>query len=79
MLAWRAAVQPVEGCDLVCLRQGRVVEDGVAQVLDRSCVIDEDLADVGELRRALPVFAAAIAAFWPAGPLPMTTRSYRAT
>jgi hypothetical protein len=70
-----AAVQPVEGCDLVRLRQGRKVEDGVAQVLDRAAVVDEDLADVDELRRAQPAFAAAIAAFWPAGPLPMTTRS----
>ena len=75
----------------------RQVEDGVAQILDRSAVVDEGLADVDELRRALPehvdpeevarlpveqelatvrpIFAAAIAAFWPAGPLPMTTRS----
>ena len=70
-----AAVQPVEGGDLVCLRQGRIVEDGVAQVLDRAAVVDGDLADVDELRRALPALAAAIATFWPAGPLPMTTRS----
>ena len=97
MRTWRAAVQPVQGGDLACLRQGRIVEDGVAQILDRSAVVDEDLADVDELRRALPehvdpeelarlpveqkmatvrpIFAAAIAALWPAGPLPMTTRS----
>lgn len=70
-----AAVQPVEGCDLVRLRQGRIVEDGLAQELARAAVVDQDLADVDALRRALPAFAAAIAAFWPAGPLPMTTRS----
>jgi len=28
-----------------------------------------------ELATVRPIFAAAIAAFWPAGPLPMTTRS----
>ena len=54
MRAWLAAVQPVQGGDLACLRQGRIVEDGVAQILDRSAVVDEDLADVDELRRALP-------------------------
>ena len=83
MRAWLAAVQPVQGGDLACLRQGRIVEDGVAQILDRSAVVDEDLADVDELRLPVeqkmatvrPIFAAATAAFCPAGPLPMTTRS----
>jgi hypothetical protein len=41
--AWLAAVRPVERGDLVCLRQGRVVEDGISQILDRSAVVDEDL------------------------------------
>ena len=83
-------------CSASRLARGRTL-DAAWLAAVQPAVVDEDLADVDELRRALtdrvdpeelarlpveqematvrPIFAAAIAAFWPAAPLPMTTRS----
>ena len=47
------AVDAVEGRDLVAFRQGRVVEHGLDEVVDRAAERQHRLADVDQLARPL--------------------------
>src|SRR5262245_32798079 len=43
-------IDPVEGCGLVALRERRIVEDCVDEVIDLAAEAEHRLADVHELR-----------------------------
>src|SRR5215470_5246224 len=50
---WLQPVQPVEPGHLVRLGHRRIVEDGVAEVVDRAAEGEHGLADMDDLGRAL--------------------------